>query len=329
MEPSPRTALITGANGFVGSHLTALLVRRGYRVKAMVRASSDLGALEGIGAEKVVGDITRPETLPPLLEEVDLLFHAAGVTKSRDPSRYFRVNEEGTADLVAMCREHARLERLVYISSQAAAGPSRRGRPRTEEDPPEPIGPYGASKLEGEEACRAGAGSIPLTIVRPAVVYGPWERDMLSLFRGAKWRICPRVRGDSLVSLIHAADLADLLERAGRFPGAAGRTYHAADPEPYWMSRLIRTMGEVLGHGVLQVPLPPALLYPAAVLNEMLMRVGGGVEALTRSRIREFRERYWVMDTGRAGEELEWKPGRSLEEGLQETAQWYTSHGWL
>ena len=323
MGTSPSTALVTGANGFVGSHLADLLVRRGYRVKAMVRATSDLTPLEGIDAERVVGDVTRPGTLPPLLEDVDLLFHVAGVTKSRDTDRYFRVNEQGTADLMEACRQHGVLERFIYVSSQAAAGPSRGPRPKGEEDPAEPIGPYGVSKLAGEEACREGAGPIPLTIVRPAVVYGPWERDMLSLFRGAKWRVCPRVRGDSLVSLIHAADLADLLERAGRLPAAAGRTYHAADPEPYWMSRVIRTMAEVLGHRVVQVPIPPALLYPVAAVNEALMKVGGGVEALTRSRIREFRERFWAV------EELGWQPGRSLEEGLQDTARWYLSEGWL
>lgn len=323
-------ALVTGANGFVGSHLCRHLRKAGYRVRAMVRTTSDLSALEGMELELACGDVTDPRSLPAALEDVDLVIHAAGITKSRDREGYFRVNRDGTRALAAACTAAASVSRFVYISSQAAAGPSWRERARREEDPPAPIGPYGESKLAGEEACREAIGErIGLSIVRPSAVYGPWERDLLHLFRLARRGVVPRVWWDSRLSLIHAADLADLIERAGSMEVAAGRIFFGADPEPYRMSTLIRMIAAVVGRRVVQVPVPPALLWPFAAVNEQLLRAGRGFEALTRTRVKEYRERYWAVDSSRAREELGWAPGRDLMEGLEETGRWYRERGWL
>jgi len=129
--------------------------------------------------------------------------------------------------------------------------------------------------------------------------------------------------------MIHAVDLADLLERAGRLPVAAGRTYFAADHRSYWMREVIDVLGRVLGRRVRQVPVVPSLLWPLALVNEQFLRTGRGIEALTRTRLKEFGERFWALDTRRAREELAWEPARSLEEGLRETAGWYRDQGWL
>jgi len=152
---------------------------------------------------------------------------------------------------------------------------------------------------------------------------------MLQLFKQARRGIVPRILGDSRVSLIHAADLADLLERAGSFPVAEGKTYFAADHRSYWMREVIALLGEVLGRRVLQLPLPPAVLWPLAVVNELLLARGRGIEALTRTRLKEYRERFWSLDTDRSRTDLAWEPGRSLKEGLTETARWYRGQGWL
>jgi nucleoside-diphosphate-sugar epimerase len=296
----------------------------------MVRSTSDLSAVEDLDLEYVYADVTDADSLPSALQGVDLVFHVAGLTKSRDPRAYFRVNSDGSRALAGACADAGSVRRFVYISSQAAAGPSWKGRARTEDDLPAPVGPYGESKLAGEVACREAIGDrLEYTIVRPSIVYGPWERDMLELFRMAKRRIAFRVLGDTSSSLIHSADLAEVIERSGRMEQAAGRVYSAADPQPYWMRDIIRLIAQVLDRKVLQVPIPPIMLWPFALVNEQFLKAGKGIEMLTRTRLKEMRVRYWASDSTRARTELGWEPGRTLPEGMAETGAWYREKGWL
>lgn len=330
MENQGRVALVTGANGFVGSHLVAKLLERGYSVRAMVRTTSDLTALDGMDVEYVNADVTDPQSLPTALAGVQVVFHVAGLTRTKRSKEYFRVNDEGTGSLVTSCLLEPGIERFVYISSGAATGPSWKSRSRVEDDPPEPVGPYGESKLAGERtSVEIADGRIPVVIVRPCAVYGPWEKDMLKLYKMARRGIAPVVAGDTCMSMIHAGDLADLIERAGRVEAACGRTYFAADPSPYWLSNVLGIMGSLFGKRVVRIPVPPRLLWPVALINEQLLKAGIGADVLTRTRIREFRERFWVFDSSRAKEELGWKPAISLEEGMRRTAEWYLSKGWL
>lgn len=330
MDSEGRLVLVTGANGFVGSCLTRDLLEKGYRVRAMVRTTSKLAVLDGLEVEYVFGEMTDPSTFSPALEGIGTVFHAAGVTKARDPNDYYRVNTDGTEALLRACLDITSVERFVYISSQAAAGPSEGDRPRKEDDPPNPFGVYGQSKLDGEAVCWEAAGrGLGVTVVRPCAVYGPREREGLSLFRMVNRRIIPTVLPNTCLSLIHVVDLVDLIERAGRIDVAEGRTYFAADPTPYWMESVVRIIGRVLGRRVLFIPVAPQLLRPVATINELLLKVGVGVQFLTRERIREAEERYWSLDVTRAQEELGWRPMRTLEERVRETAEWYIDNGWL
>jgi nucleoside-diphosphate-sugar epimerase len=325
-----RRALVTGANGFVGSYLTWDLLEKGYQVRAMVRATSDLSALEGKDVEYVFGDMTDPASFPRALEGMEIIFHVAGVTKSRDPAVFALVNADGSGDLMRACRDVPSIRRFVYISSQAATGPSGRECPRREDDPPDPVSAYGRSKWGGEEACREAAGSrIALTIVRPCIVYGPREPEGLSLFITSSKGIIPAILPNTCLSLIYAADLADLIERAGRLDVAEGREYNAADPDPYWLRQVVRTIGRVIERRLFFIPVPPALLKPLAITNEILFKVGIGIGALTRELVEDATHRYWTMDVSRAHDELGWRPKSILEERVRETADWYREKGLL
>ncbi len=330
VEGAGRTAFVTGGNGFVGSYLVRTLLARGYQVRVLVRSSSDLTTLDDLDIDYVIGDITEPESCKDKIEGSDIVFHVAGVTGARSRDAYWRVNVDGSRYLAEICSEITSLKRFVYISSVAAPGPPCEDQPKLEDDPTAPITPYGESKLAGEIACRESlAGRCPLTIVRPGVVYGPRDRNLLKVFQMVRIGIVPIRMGDQRLSLIHAEDLADLIERAGRFEIAADRTYFATDPTYCWSADMARLIASALDRRVITIPIPDLLLWAVVGVNWFLRKMGKGSAILTRTRMKDFAERYWIFDSARARRELEWSPARTLEEGIRDTADWYRRMDWL
>ena len=179
--------LVTGGTGFIGVHLVAELVARGWQVRCLVRTTSDRRPLSPYDVEYVVGSLTDPMAMQHAVKDVTYLFHLAGVTKARVTSDYDRINHVGTRALLEAClASNPGLKAFVYISSIAAAGPSVPGHPRTENDAPQPVGPYGQSKLCAEQAVLASRDRLPVIVLRPSAIYGPYDTDFLSLFRAVK-----------------------------------------------------------------------------------------------------------------------------------------------
>ena len=162
---STRVAL-TGATGFIGRYLGAHLQRHGWTVRGIVRPESRRAVPEGI--ELIRAPLSTPE-LGRVCAGVAIIVHLAGVTRAASNPIYRAVNVEGTRAVAEAARQVG--ARLVYVSSQAAAGPGTPLRPRREEDAPHPVTAYGASKLAGEEAVREAA-DLPWSILRPVFLLG-------------------------------------------------------------------------------------------------------------------------------------------------------------
>ncbi|UCB52931.1 MAG: NAD-dependent epimerase/dehydratase family protein, partial [Candidatus Zixiibacteriota bacterium] len=229
------STLVTGANGFVGSHLAEGLLERGYRVRCLVRKTSDLRWLSGLEVEYFYGDVADKESLKGVCGNVDLVFHAAGLTSARSRKEYLRANAEGTRNLVEVCLEqNPKLQRFVYVSSQAAVGPGVDERPLDETAPSRPITDYGESKLEGERIVLEHVSQLPVTVVRPPAVYGPRDTDVLGFFKVASrgFRVSFG-KGESFLSLVYVKDLVDGIIRAAENPKSLGQTYFIADDKVY------------------------------------------------------------------------------------------------
>ena len=186
-----KLALVTGGQGFIGSHLCGRLISAGHRVRVLARPSSGLTNLDGLPVEVVRGDLTGDGSLAQAVAGVDWVFHLAGALKGFSQEELLRVNRDGTKRLVEACAAHTPdLSRFVLVSSLAAAGPSASGGlPRTEDAPPAPLTWYGKSKLEAEMVVlKAG---LPFTILRPPIVFGPRDRDVFSYFQIAKAGVLP------------------------------------------------------------------------------------------------------------------------------------------
>jgi nucleoside-diphosphate-sugar epimerase len=200
--------LITGATGFVGAHVTSRLAEHGASIRALVRESSDIGLLEQIGAERITGSLTDPESMRLAVRDVDVVVHLAALTSARSVAGYDRVNQAGTRDLVrAAVHADQRPRRFVYLSSLAAAGPSMDGEPVRPGDTPRPLTAYGRSKLAGEIACREAADDIEVCILRAPAVYGPGDREMFRFFRMARFGFVPVPAGpDRRLQFVHVGD---------------------------------------------------------------------------------------------------------------------------
>jgi len=336
--------LVTGASGFVGFHLVQALRARGYEVTCLVRKTSRVEQLEPLGVRLAYGDVTEPEGLSQTVAGAEVVFHAAGCTAALDRREYFFVNAEGTRHVAQACAAQPRPPVLVVVSSLAAAGPSPPGRPRTEEDPPQPVSAYGKSKLDAERAARRFADRVPTTIVRPPFVMGQRDAKGVEVYRAVR-RLGVHANPGLAVhrfSLIHAEDLAQALilaaERGRRLrPGnlpaddsdTTGIYFAACEENPSYIE-LGRMIAAEVGRPrawMLRVPRP--IVWLVGSWNEVVGRLRGKPLALNLDKVREALAGSWVCSTDRAYRELGFRVTTPLAERIRQTAQWYLQQGWI
>lgn len=325
--------LVTGGHGFVGSHLCERLVRDGHRVRLLARQGADLERIAGLPVQVVAGDLCDAASLAPAVAGVDAILHLAAALKGFAEADLKRVNEDGTRNLAEAALRHAGgLRRFVLVSSLAAAGPSPGGpAPRTEDMPDAPLTWYGATKLAGERALVATA--LPSVILRPAVVFGPRERDLYGYFRIVKRGLLPYVGGvERWYSLVYVKDLVEAIVRAAGAPlerVPSGARFFVADPLPVTWPDLGRRIARVLGVRARPLPLPAGIARLAGRCADGAARLRRRPEIFSSQKVIEMCAPAWVCSPERAKDALGWQSAVPLDDALAETAAWYRDHGWL
>ncbi|MBI2826005.1 MAG: NAD-dependent epimerase/dehydratase family protein [Planctomycetia bacterium] len=337
-------ALITGASGFIGAHLAEALIGRGYQVTGLVRRTSRTDRLTPLQVELAFGDVGDSDSLRKAIVGADAVFHLAGLVKALAYEDLLRVNEQGTENVARACAEASTPPVLVVVSSLAAAGPAPNGRPRQETDPLVQVSNYGRSKRAGEVAAGQWAGHVPLSIVRPPVVFGEGDPAMLAMVRPIKWLGMHVVPGftERRASMIHAADLAAGLvavaERGGRVAAANGNTdasaargyyFLAADEHPTFAEwgKLIAT---ALGRERLRVlRTPEPLIWGMAAANESWSRIRRRPHIFNIDKVREATAGSWTCTADRARQELGFSVAAPLAERFSQMTRWYESQGWI
>jgi dihydroflavonol-4-reductase len=324
-------ALVTGANGFVGSHLVEWLLSKGYQVICLVRKTSNLRWLSGLEVEYVYADVKEKDSLKDVIKDVDFVFHAAGLTKAKNREEYFKANCRGTKNLIEACVEHnPRIKRFVYISSQAAVGPGKDEKPLDETAPCNPITDYGKSKLEGEKIVLEFSSQLPVTIIRPPAVYGPRDPDILSFFKVANKGFRTLLgKGVRYLSLCYIEDLMDGIILAAESPKGIGQIYFIADDQIYSWEEAFRIVAKVINKKTITLKIPKAFLYAIAFVSENIARIMGKPTVINVQKVREITQQYWLCDVSKAKKELGFSPQYKLEEGAKKTVRWYRERGWL
>lgn len=323
---------VTGANGFLGSHLVDRLLADGHEVTALVRAGCDRRWLDEARVTLVMGALDDRRALTQAVAGAELVFHVAGVVAAADPRDYDRVNAQGTRVVAEACLEASPdLARFVLVSSLAAHGPAPAGRLIREDSPLAPINQYGRSKRRAEEVALALRPRLPLTIVRPSGIYGPRDRESLNLFTQAAHGLYLLVGlGQRMVNLCHVDDITRGIVQAALCPEARGHAFLLGHPRNLSLGEMGRTLVQAVhGGSGLPVWLPRSGVLAAGVLGSAWARVSGRRPLLSLDRVRMLTARNWAIDASRAEQVFGFRPELDLLEGARRTAAWYRKEKWL
>jgi len=326
-----KSVLVTGATGFVGINLVKALLDKGDDVSCLVRETSDTRILQNERVHFLTGDLTNPEAIRNSDRTFHVVYHVAGAIKAANRNQYFQINHLGTLRLLEVLKEtNPDLARFVLISSLAAAGPSRNHCSLTEDQKPNPISWYGESKLAAENEVLRYATTFPVTILRPSAVYGPYDKEILLIFRMIK-RGCLFTPGRHTrrFSLIHVNDLVNGIIQAGECAMRTGEIFNISRSEVYEWAEMGRAVARELGVDYRQIPLPKWTTVIAGLLGDGWTIATGKPASINSQKVKELLEPSWICDSTKAHEQFGFNPGINLEDGIRTTVRWYQSQGWL
>ena len=326
--------LITGASGFIGSFIVEEALKRGLDTWAAVRQSSSRRYLQDERIHFIELDFSSQERLTEQLREhrFDYIVHAAGVTKCLDKQDFFRMNTEGTKNLIrAVMVLQMPLKRFVFLSSLSIFGSIHEQEPYEEiceTDTPQPNTAYGESKLLAEQFLQTT--SLPYVILRPTGVYGPRERDYFLMAKsikghtdfaaGFKRQVITFVYVSDVVQAVFLA-----LER-----DVVGRAFFLSDGDEYLSTAFSDLIIKELGNPwCLRLKAPIWVLRLVTFCGEYISRLTGKITALNNDKYHILRQRNWKCDITPARRELGYDPQVQLPEGVSKTIQWYKENKWL
>ncbi len=322
-------ALVTGANGFLGSALVRVLRERGHAVRALVRPGRPLGALGGLGVEEARGDVTDRGALAASVAGCDWVFHLAGIRRAARPEEFLRVNAAATRALLEACTAATSPPgRFVLAGSLAAAGSSREG--KREEEPLEPIEPYGESKAEAERIALSFSDRLAVAVARPPRIVGPGDRENLLFFRLVRRGVAVALAGAPRpLSFIDVDDCARGLLALAERPEAAGQAFFLASPERTDLEALQRLAARALGTTPRTLRLRPSLLSAAATAADAVARATGRRLPFGRKLAAQLLAPGWTCDPSKARRLLGFEARVPLAESVGAAARWYLEQGWL
>ncbi|HXQ24852.1 MAG TPA: hopanoid-associated sugar epimerase [Candidatus Acidoferrales bacterium] len=327
------TTLVTGATGFLGSHVTRQLVSAGHSVRVLVRRSSNLQALEGFAVERVEGDLRDLASLHRAMKDVRRVFHVAADYRlwSADPQEIYETNVEGTRRLMDVAGQ-AGVERVVYTSTVATiAVPTHNGSLPNEETHAaldQMVGHYKRSKFQAElEAIKAAAAGLPIVIVNPTAPVGPgdWKptptgRIIVDFLNGKMPAYVDTGLNLAAVEDVAAGHL--LAAEKGRI----GERY-ILGARNMTLKQILEALAVITSRRAPRVRLPHAVALAAGYADEFFSRIAGREPRIPVEGVKMSRHRMFVA-SDKAEKELGYKPG-AVESALERAVRWYGDHGYV
>lgn len=326
------TIAVTGATGFLGTALVNELLQQNQEIRILARDTHKARAQFGERVEIVQGEINEEANVQQVVAGAEVVYHLAGrlYHPATPPELYYQTHVEGTHVLLAACARETGLRRLVHCSTTGVHGVTG-PRPTAEDGPLAPTNPYETTKLKAEQLAMKAwkEQALPVSIIRPGLVYGPGDLHLLSLFttiRKGLFRVIDG--GRSYLHPVYIDDMVAAFQLCAMHPDAIGRSYNIAGSHPVTFQHLARGIAEAQGK---QLPAGSLPLWLANTTSDVFDRLPGLNKEhlpLTRSRV-EFLTNSRIYDISRARTELGYEPEIELDEGLKRTANWYIQHHYL
>lgn len=312
--------IVTGATGRLGTHLVKTLLARGETVKALVRSEKE--ELPN-GVKLHVGDITHPETLEGLVGPGDTVFHLAGViNESSHEKLFYDINVLGTENMLNACKGKD-VKRFVFVSSISVFGiPAEL--PAEETTPKNPVSKYGKSKLLAEEIILRRRKTVPITILRPGMIYGPgFDEGYLQVFKMLEKRNLPLLgsafigNGENRIPVVHVSDVVAALLLLSEKEEAEGQDFNLMGPDSLTQRELFSLASKELSveepkHAI-PLPLVKLLIQLASMFGKARLSVEN-LEQLARDR---------AFDNSKIKKTLGFEPKVRASEGIKEMVAHY------
>ena len=316
--------LVTGAAGFMGSHLVEYLAGRGVRVRATARPRKDTSFFDNLGVEYVGADLTKPETLPPLFEGgVDRVFHLGAVCNFSTPyEQLYPINVKGV-ELITKHALEAQVKRYIHVGSTSVYAPYN-GTPFSEDYLQDPTSSYGKSKRDGEKVVRGRIDEgLPAIITRPCTVYGPRCTDGAgkAFSRPTSITAIPG-SGKQLLANIRAEDVAASVEYLSHLDEAVGEAYNISDNSNPTLEEALLLASEAFETKPPTMHLPLGIVKLAARVDGFVSKMKGKIPDLEYDAVTYLYEDY-VVDNAKlknTGYALIYP---DFKESMKQMGEWY------
>lgn len=324
--------LITGASGFIGGFLVSEALDQGLEVFAGMRSSSSKQWLQDDRINFVIMDLSDPESLRAIMaqHQFDYVIHNAGLTKALKQSDLFRVNSDYSVNLAKAAMTVTGLKKFSFMSSLASYGTADYQDDGVvgNHSQPKPITSYGRSKLRAEQQLELIDG-LPLMTFRPTGIFGPREGDFLNLFQSINKGLAVQVGfTEQQLSLIYVKDLVRIVLQATT-SDITNRAYFVSDGNLYAGSKFNKIVSKSLNKKPWNIKVPMALIDVIATLSDLNAKITGKPNILSRDKLPEIKSRNIDIDISDLVRDFDFKPAYTLEQAVQETADWYVKHDWL
>ncbi len=318
--------LLTGATGFVGKNFVLEYSKKA-PLRIFVRQSSDIRLFRSNPMISIYyGSLIYGTGLDEALKNVEAVVHCAARVSGRNFAEFYQTNVVATMNLLNAMKKN-KVNRLLFVSSQAAAGPSSRDSISDGARAAHPVSFYGRTKKIAEKF--VASTGIAYTIIRPCSVYGPFDTEILKIIKLLRHGICPVIgRNEKYVNLIYIKDLISLMLKIVEESHFRQKTYYVSDGICYQYDEIIKTICQILHKPrVIKVHFPESVAFIFGLLNDLFLSEKKRIIGFDK--VREMSQDFWVCQVSNIFEEVKWKPEYSLFKGMTETIKWYRDNSYL